>query len=732
MGLKKANTKSIRWEMTVKIGVSLIILLTICAAGIITFVSSTFASISNSYLASVADENALKVSSLIAKEFNTCASLQSAMEKFESLPAENRRPYFDAVLKKTLEDNPSFVDAYTVWEPNALDGMDAQYVNTPNHDQTGRFIPYWTQGKSGINCTPLTDYEDGFWYIEPLHSKKGILIQPNLYEIDGEEMWVCGVAFPIRDSRGNAVGVVGVDMALDTLSSVINKVTLYKTGYLTLLAHNGQVVVDRDSTQEGQIFTAYSGGKTASLFQNSASSLQPFSYTTKVNKKETVVFFSPIQVENADQIWFVGANVSTAEVFALAGRVRGIVIIAFIITTLVILAVTYNSISHTANEIQKGTSAMKNIALGDGDLTVRMNIDKENELGDMYKYFNQTMEKIQHSIAAVKGEADHMKIQGHALADNMNDTAAAANEITANIDSVNHQIQQQGQNVQAADAAVSSIDANVKKLLGSIRAQNNSVSQSSSAIEEMVANIRSVTDVLNKNSGTIKTLEEAAEAGRTSVNSSVEATKKIQEQSQTLLEASSVIQNIARQTNLLAMNAAIEAAHAGETGKGFSVVADEIRKLAEDSNTQGKKITSNLQEVLETIKTVGSSAAMLQQKFNQIYELTQAVSEQELTIMNAMTEQSEGGTQVLGAIKQISDISMSVNTDSGTMQQASNEVNTIMENLSRLTQEITSSMEEMSLGMENINKSINNVNDMTHKNTDSILRMGGAVSKFKV
>ena len=212
----------------------------------------------------------------------------------------------------------------------------------------------------------------------------------------------------------------------------------------------------------------------------------------------------------------------------------------------------------------------------------------------------------------------------------------------------------------------------------------------------------------------------------------VDILRKIQEQSETLLEASKVIQNIASQTNLLAMNAAIEAAHAGESGKGFSVVADEIRKLAEDSNTQGKKITKNLKEVLKSIREVADSSKLLQEKFNDIYSLTQIVSEQETTIMSAMQEQSEGGGQVLTAMRDINNITVNVKNGGQEMSGAAQTVRSDMNNLLRLTEEITSSMQEMSMGMENINHSINNANDLTHQNSDCIKALGMAVNKFKV
>ncbi len=736
---KKTNTihtnffnKSIKRQLSLSIGVALAVLLTLCSVLITIKTKDVTGGVSNSYLQRTADYYSETTKNILAKEFNVCATLQTAFQSYQNLPASVRREYFDQLLKQTLIDNEGFVDTWTTWEPNALDGMDSSYVNAPHHDSTGRFIPYWTKSGNIIDCVELTDYEDGFWYVNPLHSEKGILIDPNLYEVGGQMIWVCGVAFPIKNSAGVPVGVVGLDMSLDTLSTMLKQVKLYDSGYLSLLSSTGLIAVDKDSAHEGNISTHFTDSKTAGLFTESSRSLEPMGFNEIVDGENWLRIYIPIKVEEADEVWFLGVNVPQREIDSVIVGLITVNAIVFVITLILTVLLAYFIIGQITREINKGVDAMKNIAQGDGDLTVRMQVKKRNELGDMYTYFNETMEKIQNSITSVQTESENLAKQGSTLADNMNDTAAAANEITANIDSVNRQVQQQGKNVNDAKNSLASINASVTTLVNNIQSQSASVVESSSAIEEMVANIRSVTGILEKNSGTIKQLEESSETGKISVTQSVDAVHKIEEQSKTLLEASKVIQNIASQTNLLAMNAAIEAAHAGESGKGFSVVADEIRKLAEDSNKQGKSITKNLKEVLKSINDVTSSSSTLQEKFNQIYSLTQQVSQQELTIMNAMQEQSEGGGQVLQAMKQINDITINVKTGGDNMQRSTDAANTEMDNLSRLTEEITSSMQEMSLGIENINHSINSVNDLTHKNTESIEALGKVVSVFKV
>jgi len=276
------------------------------------------------------------------------------------------------------------------------------------------------------------------------------------------------------------------------------------------------------------------------------------------------------------------------------------------------------------------------------------------------------------------------------------------------------------------------ISDSIKNLNKDVQNQITAVEQSSSAIEEMVSNIRSVTAILDKNSITVSELSDASTEGKTKIAKSVESADKILADSTGLLDASKIIQNIAEQTNLLAMNAAIEAAHAGEAGKGFAVVANEIRKLAEDSNKQGKVITDSLQKLQESIKEISFTTSAVQDNFNHIYDLTEQVHNQEEVIKSAMDEQSAGSTQVLEAVRMLSDISASVTDGSKTMLINNEQIESDMKVMSEAFDNFTATMGTVSQNADEINQAVQDTKNATEKNNTSIKQLKESVGKFVI
>jgi methyl-accepting chemotaxis protein len=418
-------------------------------------------------------------------------------------------------------------------------------------------------------------------------------------------------------------------------------------------------------------------------------------------------------------------NQSTNSVFYTVAISLVIACVASFIFALLIAGSITNMLTHVTN-------VLYNISQGDGDLTSRLPVLSKNELGKLCESFNTTMEKIADSIKHTLGQTKTMKEIGDSLSHEMSSSATAFEEIDQNIESIREQVENQSAGVEQASSTMSEIANTITELTQNISNQSESVRSSTASVEELVENINSVTEILDKNTVNVKELSDSAEKGRGLVIKAVDMTNKISDEAAALIETSALIRNIANQTNLLSMNAAIEAAHAGEAGAGFAVVADEIRKLAEDSNKQGKKINDVMKHLREMITDMANAAHDMQTQFDVIFDNTQTVSKQEGVIKTAMDEQSEGSKQVISAIRDINNVTEKVREGATVMEHGSDEIMKEMQRLTEVTQQINTAMGEISTGVKELNNHMQEVHLLTQQNSESINNVTHEVGQFKV
>ena len=653
-----------------------------------------------------------------------------------------------AHLFDKASDTAAILDGVINQSFEYLDGIASQQIlhNTSvSYTEKARILEELAKGEEGIIAFTIVD-------------PKGILYLPDgqQFDVSGQQWFkdsqggtkkyfsepfkdiqtgnlITMAVVPIMGKNNTFTGVLSAVFDGYTLSNVVDRIKVGKTGGCFILSKSGVNIANRNRDLVESQFNAIEAAKTDKSLAGVAAVIEDFlkSDTTEIRY---YTFMGIKDIASAAVMKTTGWNIvieaPVKEFLDTINILRIGVIIAALVILLAALVIVSIFSRKLVKPIQNSVPVLQKIA--HGDFTVRLPMIGNDEITDMFEYFNETIAKIGASIQQVGVNSDTMEEIGSELSSNMTETASAVNQISANIDGVKQQAMTQAASVTETAATIEEIVRTIKQLNNSIETQATSVAQSSSSVEEMVANIASISQTLGKTDEAIQHLTAATGDGKATLVTSNTVTQKIAEESGSLMEASSVIQHIASQTNLLAMNAAIEAAHAGEAGKGFAVVADEIRKLAEESSAQGKTITATLKTLGGEIETLSASSKTVEAKFNAIFTLAEQVKEMSTRLTEAMREQENGSKEVLTAIKSINTVTIEVQAGSEEMLKGGEGVAEEMQKLDGLTRVITESMNEMASGAVQINNAVQEVSEITQKNKRSIENLAQEVSKFKV
>jgi methyl-accepting chemotaxis protein len=673
----------------------------------------------------------------------TADTLADALADFDKTDVGRQRNRFEQFMRSVLESEERLVGVFVVFKPDTIDpGMDAVFAGQPGNTKTGQWASLYTRQSGAIEHLVYDDVTTIMDTISGENARKDMTYDPLPQIVNGKSTYTTKVTVPVIHRKTNeVVGRVGMFVNMAYMQPVVDEIidnpALRDITAMTIYSNNGTVIASYADEHIGKHLkeaqtTLYSKDIDMAQAAVLQGEKQRFSVYSSILKKNLELILYPFPIGETDAVWslMLGTekDIILEEVNALTVFSITLGTIAMIVTAVIVFFIA----GSIAKPIVNVALTLKDISEGEGDLTKTVHINSKDEIGDLALYFNATLEKIKALVITIKKESITLFDIGNELAGNMNETATAINEITANIQSIKSRVINQSASVTETNATMEQITVNIDKLKGHVDRQGESVARSSSAIEEMLANIQSVTQTLVKNVSNVKELLEASEVGRSGLEEVASDIRAIAQESEGLLEINAVMENIASQTNLLSMNAAIEAAHAGEAGKGFAVVADEIRKLAENSGEQSKTISTVLKKIKDSIDKITRSTDSVLNKFEAIDSGVRTVSDQEENIRNAMEEQSTGSKQILEAIGQLNEVTQMVKAGSEEMLEGSRQVIEESKNLELVTQEISNGMSEMATGADEINVAVNRVNAISGTNKENIEILVKEVAKFKV
>jgi methyl-accepting chemotaxis protein len=734
--MARSRNLTIRMKLVLFLGLALGLVFAASGFLVISSVFSKNKDDARQYMESISREYANKADAILELPMVTARSLARSMASFETIPAGSRRTAFLSMLQAALATNELFAASWTIWEPDALEGLDAPFAGNVSlgSDRLGRFAPYFINDGSTIvmQTSDATGNYSALHYSIPRDSDQEYLTEPYRRTIQGRDVLMISAVAPII-AAGRFRGVVGIDIITDQLDWELGRLTLYSTGFGRLISHDGLVVTHPSADQVGRKAPEWDGSEREIIMQ-ALSARKAFTLSSQATGtgSTTLKSFVPIFIGNSPKPWIYGSIVPEAETYAAVTRLLFMNIATIAAGFIIVVGTVWLLTGNMLKPLKTTRSALEEIARGEGDLTRTLEVRTRDDMGNLAESFNTFVSNLAGIISSIRNEIGSLQSIGQELSANMNETSAAIIQINSNIESVGKSFGQQ-------DVAVSEVSATIEQIVGNIAGlnrlvveQTNHLGTSASAVEQMVANMQSITRNVDLSMAAFTRLQEVSEHGFDRLSAVTETIGNIAERSQGLEETNSIITAIAAQTNLLAMNAAIEAAHAGDAGRGFSVVADEIRKLAEDTAARSMDIAAVLQALKDLIASAVDQSAQAGHAFESVRGAVQEVNTRQKEIRHAVEEQSGGNQVVLDSVERLRRIGAEVQQGSGEMSNGSATILRSVHTLADITSQVSRAMQEINSGTTEINRSVVEVSELSKRTMHGIENVEAAVRRFKV
>ena len=660
-------------------------------------------------------KNALEIKGDIEKSVVLIKTFSASLETAIEEDVMYAKPVLVELMSSILEKNPYIVGVWTYFEPNTFYSNNPDMANRYAHDDTGRFSPYVMKNNGEINL--IWQYpvlKNNAWITEPEKSGKEFITEPYKFEVDGKNVLNTTVSIPMYN-KGRFVGVVGIDISLDAIVQRVSKMKILDSGYGYIVSAQGTVIAHPNKKFHGKKLTAVDKNPIAKDVIKNVAAKKDFFFDehSQINGKPSFNYLTSFSIADSNINWGFGLSVPDEEYLADAFTIENFSILAGIISTILIgLVIFYATtvLNKKLSTIENGLGDFFKFLNKETNTSKEIEITEYDEFGKMAENINKNVKSITENIskenALIEDVKDVVNCVGQGLmtkrisntsnTDSLNELRDLINEMLQKLEcfvgndinklsnvlesyanhdfrarldtetsgkigkeiiSMNKMInsmlksnQNDGLTLQQSSQQLAS-DVNV--LNANAQKQSESLSETTEAISDIGQTISSTSAKANEMSSISSYTKDSANKGKALASKTASSMDDINEKVSAINEAITVIDQIAFQTNILSLNAAVEAATAGEAGKGFAVVAAEVRNLANRSADAAKEITNLVESATAKTNEGKEISDSMIKGFNDLEEKILETNQLIDDVTNAAKEQDGKMSLISGIVAQL-------------------------------------------------------------------------------